>query len=55
MSSPRWDRVEVDNLETISQTKKEQGEEEIPDNTRTVRENNKKKFRTQGSNNNNNN
>jgi hypothetical protein len=27
MSSPRWDRVEVDNLETISQTKKEQGEE----------------------------
>jgi hypothetical protein len=27
MSSPRWERAEVDNLETISQTKKEQGEE----------------------------
>jgi hypothetical protein len=25
MSSPRWDRVEVDNLETISQTKQNRG------------------------------
>lgn len=55
MSSPRWERAEVDNLETISQTKKEQGGEEIPSKTRTVRENNKKKFLTQSNNNNNNN
>lgn len=45
----------MDNLETISQTKKEQGGEEIPSKTRTVRENNKKKFLTQSNNNNNNN
>jgi hypothetical protein len=47
MSSPRWERAEVDNLETISQTKKKRGEK-IPNNTRTVREKNKKKFRTPG-------